>query len=188
MKLNKNEILREDLSYFKDVLNTHPYVINKGEHYKLLTNICKLIDNITIIDAGTHNGHSCLALAQNKTNKVITYDIMDKSFDFFKEYNIEFRKLDINKETPENIKSAEIILLDVDPHDGVQEKKFTDYLKEIGYEGYVLCDDIYLNDGMKTWWNSLEVKKYDLTDIGHFSGTGLLVYSREFEINGEENI
>jgi len=27
---------------------------------------------------------------------------------------------------------------------------------------------------MNNWWNSLEDEKYDLSDVGHFSGTGLV--------------
>ena len=92
--------------------------------------------------------------------------------------------MDINNETEEVLKSAKIILLDIDPHDGIQEKKFTDYLKKINYQGYVLCDDIFLNEGMKNWWESLDVEKYDVTEIGHMTGTGIINFYKngDFEI------
>lgn len=187
MIINKKEVLEQNLDFFDFDLKSYPYLKYEKEHYRLLTYLSKVNNNIVIIDAGTSQGHSCLALAQNPKNKIITYDIMDKNFPFFNEYkNIEFKKLDINKEVPKIIKSAKIILLDIDPHDGNQEKIFTDYLIEIGYKGYVLCDDIHLNQGMINWWSSIEIEKYDLTEIGHVSGTGLINFNQDgnFVING----
>jgi predicted O-methyltransferase YrrM len=186
MKLSKKRILEENLEFFNEEVKTFSYIKGTTEHYRLLSYLCKTEDNITLIDAGTCNGHSCLAMAQNKNNKVITYDIQFKSFNFFNEYeNIEFKQLDINEELPEIIKSAKIILLDIDPHDGIQEKKFTDYLIKIGYKGYLICDDIFLNSGMKNWWESINIEKYDVTEVGHFSGTGIINFNEDknFEIN-----
>ena len=186
MIINKQEVLEQNLDFFNFDLKAYPYLKHEKEHYRLLTYLSKTNDNILIIDAGTSQGHSCLALAQNLKNKVITYDIMDKNFPFFNEYkNIEFKKLDINQETPETIKSAKLIILDIDPHDGRQEKIFTDYLIKINYKGYVLCDDIHLNQGMKDWWNSILIEKHDVTEVGHFSGTGLINFNQDgnFSIN-----
>jgi hypothetical protein len=128
-----------------------------------------------------------LALLQNPSNKIITYDIFDKNLYFFSEYkNLEFKKLDINEETPDNLKSANIIVLDIDPHDGIQEKKFIDYLIDINYKGYVICDDIFLNKGMSEWWESINIEKYDITEVGHFSGTGVINFNQDgnFVLNG----
>ena len=128
-----------------------------------------------------------MALLQNPSNKIITYDIFDKNLYFFSEYkNLEFKKLDINEETPDNLKSANIIVLDIDPHDGIQEKKFIDYLIDINYKGYVICDDIFLNKGMSEWWESINIEKYDITEVGHFSGTGVINFNQDgnFVLNG----
>jgi predicted O-methyltransferase YrrM len=186
MEINKQEVLSQNVDYFNFDMARFPYLKNVQEHYRLLTYLSKKYDNITMLDAGTSFGHSCLALAQNPNNKIITYDIQDKNFEFFKTYtNIEFKKLDINKETPEIIKSAKIILLDVDPHDGLQEQVFTDYLTAIDYKGYVICDDIFLNEPMKKWWDGITVEKYDVTSIGHMSGTGIINYNKDgnFKLN-----
>jgi FkbM family methyltransferase len=181
MVINKKKIFEQNLDYYdNDLESVPPYIKGEKEHYKLLTYITKLYNNITLIDAGTFAGHSCLALAQNKTNKVITYDIEEKDFPFFKKYkNIEFKKLDINKESPSLIKSADIICLDIDPHDGKQEKIFIDYLIKIGYKGYVICDDIHLNKEMQGWWDSVPIEKHDITEVGHFSGTGLINFNKK---------
>jgi hypothetical protein len=186
MKLNKSEILNENLDFFNSEVNQFSYLKSENEHYRLLSYITKVHNNITIIDAGTCFGHSCLALLQNPNNKVITYDIIDKSFSFFSEYeNLEFKKLDINDETPDNLKSAKIIVLDIDPHDGAQETKFINYLIDINYKGYVICDDIFLNKDMKEWWDSIEIEKHDITEVGHFSGTGLINFNQDgnFSLN-----
>lgn len=173
-------ILEEDLNFFDNQISSYPYLKNQTEHYRLLSYLSKNVNDIVFIDAGTNLGHSCMALAQNKKNKVITYDIVYKNFLFFNEYgNIEFKQLDINKESSEIIKSAKIILLDIDPHDGIQEKKFTDYLFEINYKGYLICDDIFLNTGMKDWWESIQIEKYDITELGHFSGTGIVNFNQD---------
>lgn len=177
MKIDKDEIKNIDLSFFDfDILN-YPYLKDEREHYRLLVYLTNRFNNIKIIDAGTNNGHSCLSLAQNKKNTVITYDLFDKSFPFFDDYpNIIFKKMDINLEDSDELKSCKLILLDIDPHDGIQETTFTNKLKDINYKGLVICDDIHLNIGMRNWWGSLDVEKYDLTDVGHMSGTGMLVY------------
>lgn len=184
MKLSKKDVLEESLDFFNEDIKSFYYLKNKTEHYRLLSYISKMYDNMIMIDAGTNFGHSCKAMAQNKKNKIITYDIISKNFPFFDEYgNIEFKKMDINNESEEIIKSAKIILLDIDPHDGLQEKKFTDYLKSIDYKGYVICDDIFLNQGMKSWWDSIQVEKYDVTEIGHLTGTGIINYYENGEFS-----
>ena len=88
--------------------------------------------------------------------------------------------MDINNENEDVIKSAKIILLDI-AHDGWQERKFTDMLKRIDYKGILICDDIHcpFYPQMEPWWNSLDGEKYDITDIGHMWGTGLINYGSE---------
>ena len=61
-------------------------------------------------------------------------------------------------------------------HDGEFEQEFADYLTEINYKGLVMFDDIHLNSEMSNFWDGLENEKYDLTDIGHHTGTGIAVY------------
>jgi predicted O-methyltransferase YrrM len=186
MIISKKTLFEENLNFFDEEISIFPYLKNKTEHYRLLSYLSKNNNNIIMIDAGTSFGHSCKAMSQNRENKIITYDIHEKNFSFFKEYgNIEFKKLDVNQESPEIINSAKIILLDIDPHDGDQEKKFTDFLIEIGYKGYVICDDIFLNESMKNWWDSIEIEKYDVTEIGHSTGTGIINFYQDgnFKLN-----
>jgi len=57
------------------------------------------------------------------------------------------------------------------------------------YQGLILLDDLHLNDEMSRWWNELQemqsknkYKCYDLTKIGHNTGTGLLDFSGKIKI------
>jgi predicted O-methyltransferase YrrM len=149
------------------------------EHYRLLANISmQMPDNSIIADIGTSQGLSALALSYNSNVKVISYDIVDTSkftHSMAKKGNIEFiikdALLDIDR-----IKYASVIMLDIDPHDGIQEKNFINLLEKVNYKGIIVCDDINLNDAMRSWWSSVKQKKMDVTVYGHFSGTGIIIF------------
>ena len=177
-------------NFFPDTPSDHHTKSESGEHYKLLKYISSLYDNITILDLGTNTGESAIALAQNKTNKVITYDIEKKwNIDLSSESYIEFKLVDINSEDIEVLKSAKIISLDI-AHDGFQEKAFTDLLERIGYKGFLICDDIHniYYPNMNLWWKSINVEKYDVTKVGHHWGTGIVNYYEDNSIKIIENI
>jgi len=184
MIIDYKKIQQTNTDFFKKYYvfdDTHHFASSTGEHYKLLTNISFLYDDITILDIGTADGASCLALAQNKKNKVISYDITDISLPFLSDYpNVSFKNMDINDENVDIIKTAKIILLDA-KHDGIMEKKFTDMLTSIDYKGFVICDDVYssIHIDNTDWFEKLTIEKYNLTDIGHVHGTGLLNFYQD---------
>ena len=66
-------------------------------------------------------------------------------------------------------------MIDID-HTGKNEQLMLDFLVEIGWQGFLLFDDIYFNKEMNDLWNSIRHKKCDLTKIGHFSGTGMVLF------------
>ena len=68
-----------------------------------------------------------------------------------------------------------MILLDTF-HDGTFEKIFYEYLKRISYVGTLILDDIHLNNEMKFFWNNIEKNKFDVTNIGHATGTGVVIF------------
>ena len=192
MIIDFNSIKNTNTDFYKEIFTInekHHLNSETGEHYKLLTYISYLYNNILILDVGTYESHSSIALSQNKNNKVITYDILDcvdkdKKSKIQSNYkNLEFKIIDINDEDINIIKSPKIIFLDI-IHDGIKEKKFSDMLYNIGYEGYLICDDIFspYHPNMKPWWDSIDIEKYDLTEIGHLYGTGLINYYRDNNI------
>lgn len=146
------------------------------EHYQLLAYLSTRCHDTTLFDIGTLKGYSALALSFNKANKVISYDVAD-----YKELahpesivNIEYR-IGNALDAPELLSSA-MILLDTE-HDGTYESQVYAFLKDNHYKGLLVLDDIHLNAEMKNFWHSIDLPKEDLTDIGHWSGTGLVDFA-----------
>jgi predicted O-methyltransferase YrrM len=197
MKLDFNLVKNYDLSYleeyYSDKYNRHK--INEmntgaeqGEHYKLLSYLSDNFENETILDLGTRDGLSAFVLSNNGKNKVITYDLLPKPYEMtqFEHLvpNCEFKQLNIFDEDLNIIKNSKLIFLDLDPHDGIQEKKFIEILEIMNYKGIIICDDIEWFPQMQNWWNGLKQTKYNITKYGHGSGTGLIDFSDNLEILG----
>lgn len=144
------------------------------EHYRLLAHLSDRFAGNLVLDIGTNRGASAVALSRNPKTKVVSYDIVDVLETKIKLRNLKFRVRDVLKD-PKNIIKAKLILLDT-AHDGTFENIFFDFLVNHSYKGYLLLDDIWLNDPMKEFWNSIAVEKYDLSEYGHWSGTGLVVF------------
>jgi hypothetical protein len=142
------------------------------EHYRLLVFISKLYNGVNLLDIGSYQGSSAIALSFNKKNKVISYDIEHQpEIADIKISNIEFIKGNVLKHEID----APFILLDT-YHDGTFEQEFVNHLLKIKYKGLVMFDDIHLNKEMSNFWNGLKNEKYDLTEIGHHSGTGIAIF------------
>lgn len=142
------------------------------EPYKLLAWLSMSVNKSIIFDVGTLGGASAKALAYNKTNRIISYDITDTRP--AKVENAVYKIGDFRKD-PLILKSP-LISIDVAPHDGIQELEFHKFFLENNYKGVVVWDDIIAFPGMRPFWNDITQTKYDLTPIGHHSGTGLVIY------------
>lgn len=129
-----------------------------------------------IADLGTLQGLSALALSANPSVEVLSYDI-DQSKNLVDDKdNITFILGNVFDHLDEILK-CDLILVDIDPHDGIQEKRFFDILVEKQYRGVTLWDDIHHNLGMQNFWHKIKMPKEDLTERGHHSGTGLIVFN-----------
>ncbi len=183
-------------TFFKDtVINEQDieFYFKPGiEHYKLLAYFSTLYDNVNIIDIGTHLGHSALSLSYNKNNTIYTFDIIDKVRQNIKKIsNIKFMNDNLFEEDTfikwkDIILNAPFIFLDVDPHNGFMEMDFYNLLKKYNYNGFVICDDIwYFKEMRDNFWYKIEDKiggidhKFDLTYLGHWSGTGIINFNKE---------
>lgn len=153
-----------------------PFLINRcgDDHYRLLNYIGMNFDGV-IYEMGTHLGASSTCLSNWGKRKVITYDINRR--DIFEIPSNEYRTKNPLEDIVE-ISKADFIFYDTS-HDGKTETEFTNALIENKFSGIVLYDDIYLNDSMKNFWESLTVVKEDWTDIGHYSGTGIAYFKNE---------
>jgi len=178
------------------------------EQYRFLYYMSTLLDNETILDVGTFEGGSALALSKNKTNNVISIDVkyqVNRDIDLdnilFLEgdilnYEEEIVKIDRNFRAgtldknygKDLINQSKLILYDT-VHNGIVEKQFHDYLVESNWSGVCIWDDTKFRwtgtrrQGMIDFWNSIENEKEDVTKYAHWTGTGMVWYNQDKDIN-----
>jgi hypothetical protein len=152
------------------------------EHYKLLAYLSTKFTNRDIIDIRTHRGTSALALSYNQTNRVYSFD-SEHMYSLVQLPNVTYSTDDIMTSAGRALWESKIlgsafILIDIDPHDGFLEYDFFTWLKEKQYEGFVVCDDIWYFKGMRDnfWYKIPTHYKKDLTELGHWSGTGIIQF------------
>lgn len=148
------------------------------EHYKLLAYLSTVISSKKIIDIGTYFGFSATAFAYNKDKQIISYDIYDwipddkttvKSLD-----NVQLKVMNCLYDI-DNIIDTDLIMIDID-HNGNNELDILNALRKANYKGLVLLDDIGLNDEMVKLWNDIPEKKIDVSSVGHWSRSGLIIF------------
>ena len=155
--------------------DTYYYGLNPGkEHYRLLMYISTLYNDDILFDIGTNRCMSSMALSHNLNNKVKSYDIVQQLEVNPTIPNVEFILGDSTLDV--DLHKSPFIFLDVD-HDGLYEEKFYNHLRSINWKGLLMLDDIHLNEPMRDFWNSITEEKYDISNIGHWSGTGIVLFS-----------
>ena len=164
----------KDLTKYIQGIPPRHWIMKAGaEAYEYYTSLSSsLPDNSLIADLGTYQGLSALALSYNEKVKVKSYDVTLEN-NLVSKGNIEFIEADIFERIDEIIK-ADLILVDLDPHDGIQEQRLLEILQEKLYTGITVWDDINKNLGMQNFWDKVELEKEDCTDIGHYTGTGVI--------------
>lgn len=180
-----------DLSGLADKLGwnsgyKHFFGLGAGqEHYKLLASLSEQCSpHSLVVDLGTLYGSSALALASNPLVNVHTYDIVrcipeeHAASSSLSLPNVTQIIKDGIEGVADFASKTDLIVLDIDPHDGLQERCAVNALLAQGYRGIVVCDDIHLNDAMKGFWEWVpaSIRKLDVTPVGHWSGTGILVF------------
>jgi len=157
-------------------------------HYSLLAYLSLQLDNQLIVELGTHHGTSSLAFSINKTNKIITYDVVNRYGIQQQPVNVERRLGNIfDLDESKILLESNMIFLDT-AHEGPFEWKVYNFLVENEYKGILILDDIHWNGPMKEFWAGIKVKKYDVTDIGHgdspngIAGTGIVDFSNQIKI------
>ena len=165
---NKKELERIKLPESKTATGWYSMEAGK-EHYRLLAYLCSGLD--LVFDVGSYQGMSALAMSTAK--RVISYDVqIHEKLIKPKRHNIEFKIGDVRND--KELLSSQLILIDTF-HNGKFEREFFDFLIKKKYKGFVLFDDIRLNHMVKFWeYAKTKGKAVDLTDIGHYTGTGLI--------------
>lgn len=157
------------------------------EHYRLLVWLGTQFKYI--LELGTYRGHSALALAIGADDfkvggvGVLSCDIeshldvlvdedLPLTFICKTEYRLED---DYHRRVDHAIENADLIFLDTF-HDGTYERVVLKYLRDIKWKGVLVMDDIFLNNDMREVWSEITERKEDWTDIGHWSGTGIVYF------------
>lgn len=199
--ITKEVINSISLDKFRSISNIDQHEFHQSpgsQHYKLLAYLSTLFNNGIIIDIGTHRGASATALSYNPTNTIYTFDIENRISDDFSSpksiQNIVFNYTnifshDVRGSWKDRILSSNMIFLDIDPHDGVLEYEFYEWLKEQNYQGLLVLDDIWYFKGMRNnFWYKIEGKyKEDITNLGHWSGTGVVQFNKKYEFEVIKN-
>ena len=153
---------------------------SSGEHYRFLESMARKFKNRNILDIGTNTCASALALSIEPTNHVYSFDI-EHNYSLLKLPNVSYHLDDLMTEKgralwKEKILSSAFIFLDIDPHEGEREYEFYTWLLENNYSGFVICDDIWFYPDMQLkFWDRIPYRyKIDVTDQGHWSGTGII--------------
>lgn len=153
------------------------------QHYRLLASLAAKFNGVTILDIGTHMGSSALALATNPANRIVSFDIQRKT-PLRDLPNVSFELADlwdplVRAYWEPTILGSAMIVLDVDPHNGTMEWEFYQWLKEKQYKGLLVCDDIWYFKPMRDqfWLKVPSSEKLDVTNLGHWSGTGLIAFA-----------
>jgi len=76
----------------------------------------------------------------------------------------------------ERLLDSPFIMLDT-AHNSSFAKRFYSFLKENDYKGLLFLDDIYLNEPIRAFWKSITKPKEDVTNLGHWSGFGLVEFT-----------
>lgn len=183
-----NNLNLQDLYRHCTGISKKYFLLNSGqEPYRLLYYFASLFNDSIIIDLGTSNGGSAVALSHNKRNQIVSFDITDRCQTSFFQNENKFEKMpsfpNVDFIVTENfLKYLSIILkspfiyLDI-AHDGIWENILLELLINNNYKGIVVMDDIYAFPEMKKIWENLTFNKIDLTKYGHWSGTGLIDFS-----------
>lgn len=183
------------------------------EHYRLLHYLASLYPKSQMSELGTRYCTSAFALASEPSVTVNSFDLPgDTQFlrnieelkltlkpdEYLKHFpNIKFWKTDVMNDIAalKVVVSSKVVLLDTNHFPETQPFEYA-FLKQMvheGFSGLMLLDDINLNDEMKRLWKSCvsgdlftlgRWNAYDLTDVGHNSGTGLLDFSKKLIIRG----
>lgn len=156
------------------------------EHYKLLVWIARQFNDAKIIEVGTLGGLGTIALSENKSNQVVSFDI--RSYKWGNETPENAEKKIVYDGWFDEIMDAPVIFYDA-AHEGEDERLFLKELLARKWRGVIFWDDIHLNKEMVEFWGhcltlgesenlqvlfGAEFKCEDWSDLGHATGTGVM--------------
>lgn len=185
-----------DLERLRPFVASSDEFFGRHEHYRLLAHLSTLIPpDKTIVDIGTHQGDSALALSYGG-RVVESFDVVDKLGQrrFQKPSNVHYNLEDLWEPTVRTkhqrmLLESGLVLIDIAPHEGTSELELVEWLRTNDYRGIIVLDDIWFYKAMRdnTWYQIEPQFKTDVTDIGHWSGTGLVTFGERIEFEDERD-
>ncbi|PNH01762.1 putative S-adenosylmethionine-dependent methyltransferase [Tetrabaena socialis] len=143
------------------------------EHYRLLAFLAsRLPAGSRIIDTGGSQSFNSIALTYNPSVHVHVITKELKKTTAFRPPNLH------SISNLGSLADFSLMVLDLDGHDGIEERRVLDAACRAGFCGVVLVHGIRLSQGMHSFWEGVPTgswSKMDVTRCGHWSGTGLLI-------------
>ena len=153
--------------------------------YPFYAYFSSLVNDTTILEIGTCNGGSATMMTHNRTNKVISYDIVKHNQVPSSELRgIEWRIGDFMQD---DIDYSKIRLMSIDArHDGTSESAMFKHLEKVWDGGLLWLDDINLGP-MRGFWDAIDRERHechDLSHIGHGAGlgSGLVSFNKYYNL------
>ena len=190
------ETFRPYLQDVSDEIRNAFYAKCGREHFRLLAYISSLTHNATIINIHTNGGYEALALSHNETNTVYSFNTPDElvNSNVRERRNIQFipddlLKSSVREKWRKTILQSAFIFVDIEPHEGYQEYILYKYLSEIGYGGFVIYNKMWYYRSMRNqfWYRIPDNYRYDLTEVGHLYGTGIVNFNDSIAFDKRDN-
>ena len=162
-----------DYSYLSEVPSD--FTVRPGrEHFRLLSYLTTKYDNATITYIGPCI-YAIKALSYNKTATLQLFTGVNGEVDR-EEWNAKLLK-------------SSFIFLQADSDNGTMYMEFYEYMKKLDYKGYIICNNIWACKAMRDdfWYRIPYEERYDLSDLGHWSGTGVISFSKDIRFPKRDN-
>lgn len=184
-----------DLSDISNRQSAPPYWPNiwPGEHYKLLAGIVQVLAPKLVLEIGTATGLSALAIKKYlaPTSKLVTFDVVpwtgfsgsavninDFSDGKLQQITENLCDLQVARKHSALLNEADFLFIDAAKDDRVEPALMQNFSSVGLKEGALLMFDDIRMLTMLPIWRPLQFPKLDVTSFGHWSGTGLAIWSR----------
>jgi len=185
IKINKEQVKNLDISHLRELaINKNDWLPAGQSEYRLYSYLSTFFNDSIILDIGTRTGGSALALSYNSSNQVISYDLVEQGASSIQKDNITWKIMNFMEDETLDWDNISIVMIDVDPHDGVQERVMMNWLRQKEWKGILIHDDIGPSwPDIQLMWEEIPEQKFDVTEIAHMSGTGIVNFGNTHKIS-----
>jgi len=180
-----------DLEQFRPLAPNPTEFFDRREHYRLLAYLSMAVADRSIIDIGTNYGASALALTYSYS-EVHSFDVERRTrpdHPTIRYYIEDLWDPAVRAKREKLLLDSSLIFIDIDPHEGTREYEFVRWLQANGYRGIIVLDDIWYFKPMRDnlWYHIEPCFRTDLTEIGHWSGTGIVSFGERVVFEERDN-